>query len=60
MKKSTNHEGIPGHGGEELIEQISGAQRIHHPIITVNVDDRLVEVENHHNSCHFLSFQTPS
>lgn len=45
----TNHECVPRHGGEKLIEQISEAKFIDYPIIAINVDDGLVEVENNDN-----------
>lgn len=41
-----HHDGIPRHGGEELIEQVGGAELVDHPIIAVHVDDGLVEVEH--------------
>nr|GMC73168.1 uncharacterized protein LOC108848928 [Ipomoea batatas] len=47
---STNHERIPGHGVKKLVEQSGEAQLIDDPVIAVDVDDRLVKVENHDNS----------
>lgn len=56
-KQSTNktyHEGVPRHGGKELIEQIGETQLVDDPVITVTIDDGLVKVENNHNSRHFF------
>lgn len=53
LKVGTNHERVPGHGGEVLIEQLSSMQLIYHPIVAVTVDNRLIEVENHHDVSHF-------
>lgn len=47
------HEGIPRHGGEELIEQISESQFFNHAIITIQVNDGLIKIENHHSCIHF-------
>ncbi len=47
------HERVPRHGGEELVEQVSGTQPVDDPIVTVAVDNGLVEVENHNNAGHF-------
>lgn len=58
-KQSTNktyHEGVPRHGGKELIEQIGETQLVDDPVITVTIDDGLVKVENNHNSRHFFFF----
>ncbi len=43
---STNHKGIPGQVMEELSEQVVDPQLFHNPVVTVTVDDRLVEIEN--------------
>jgi hypothetical protein len=52
----TYHERVPRHGGEKIIEQVGGAQLVHHPVVAIAVDDRLVEVENHDDSSHSLWF----
>lgn len=47
--KVTNHDCVPRHGGEKLIEQISEAKFIDNPIIAINVDDGLVKIEHNDN-----------
>lgn len=51
-EEKTHHERVPGHGGEELIEPIGEAQLVDDPVVAVAVDDRLVEVEEHHDVSH--------
>uniref|UniRef100_A0A7C8ZPR7 Uncharacterized protein n=1 Tax=Opuntia streptacantha TaxID=393608 RepID=A0A7C8ZPR7_OPUST len=46
------HESVPRHGGKKLIEEVSKTQFINNPVITIAIDDRLIEVENHHYSLH--------
>jgi hypothetical protein len=46
------HERVPGRGGEEALEQVGEAEAVHHPVVAVHVDDRLVEVEHHHDPGH--------
>jgi len=46
----TDHERIPWHGVEELIEQIGKTQLINNPVITIHVNDGFVKIKNHHNS----------
>lgn len=45
----TNHECVPRHGRKKLIEQISEAKFIDYPVIAINIDDGLVEIENNDN-----------
>jgi hypothetical protein len=43
------HEGVPRHGGEQALELLREAQAVDHPVVAVDVDDGLVEVEHHHD-----------
>jgi len=52
MLRETYHESVPRHGGKKLIEEVSKTQFINNPVITIAIDDRLIEVENHHYSLH--------
>jgi len=45
----TNHERVPRHCWEKLVEQISETKFIHDPIIAVYIDDCLVKIEDDHD-----------
>lgn len=41
---------VPWEVAEEVVEAAGGAEGVHHPVVGVAVDDRLVEVEHHERS----------
>ena len=52
MTRNAYHERVPRHGGKKLVEQIGETQFVDDPVVTVDIDNGLVKVENNHNSRH--------
>ena len=44
---ASHHERIPRHCGKQAFEELGGAQVVDDPVVAVDVDDGLVEIENH-------------
>ena len=53
------HERVPRHGGKKLVEQIGETQFVDDPVVTIDIDNGLVKVENNHGSRHFVLKKKP-
>ena len=51
-KEVTDHERVPRHSGDELLEQLGQTHLSYNPIVAIPINDGSIKVENHHYLTH--------